>query len=181
MAQSKKNIIIGNGEMINCFISEIELSPKNFKNVVLASPFIELINHSDIGKRIFDVLIEVKKNGGEVHLISELSKVRKNIFRKIINTLPESKNIISLCPKLHAKCGYAITYTGLYTAFLGSANFTKSGCNRNHEINMIVRATIKQEIEWWLFTQIKCEIDKILINSNSLEKPKLINRSQLWN
>jgi hypothetical protein len=166
--KSNEKIEIRGGDIVHNFISEITLSPKSIKKVVMISPFVALNTNSKTIQKFRESLIAVTKSGGCVRLVSEKSKIRFDEFHKALGAEPIFKNILGLCPKLHAKCGYAVKTTGMRMAFMGSANFTENGLYTNEEISMSVKISKMEGIGWSIFNGIKNRVDYFLNLSESI-------------
>lgn len=139
--------------MVEEFLSEVETCPWFFQNVVIVSPFIELSGVSDVGNRVRQLLYTIIRNGDKAALVSELSKNRVDDFRAAISLSPSLEDTLLLHPKVHAKCGYALSKNGYSYAFMGSTNMTDQGLKHNLEMVLLVKS-VPNKYGWSVFTDI---------------------------
>lgn len=156
---------IGGGELMDTFLSDIEMTPNNYKSVILVSPFVEFCEDSLITNRIKELSISVSKNGGTVKIISDMSDARIKAFRRLICISPELDEKLELCKYLHAKCAYALNWCGSGSAYLGSSNFTKNGFRNNVEAVILIRNVVPGGKNWTIFCEIKEYIDNLFKHS----------------
>jgi phosphatidylserine/phosphatidylglycerophosphate/cardiolipin synthase-like enzyme len=159
--QERLNVIIGDSGVLSVFLADIESMPWAFKSVVLVSPFINFQQQNSNGISVLKTLVSVLRNGGSATLISDLTERRMRDLHSAVRYMPELENIVELCPKLHAKCGYTKAWHNGNTAFLGSANLTQAAIANNLEIVLLVTNASPRRLGWQLYCEIKEYVDSL--------------------
>src|SRR5262245_13596123 len=127
-------ITVWNQHLLDNFLSELEAHPQAFERVALISPFINLDSTSLIAKRLRFLVYGLLRRNVQVEIASDLTPARVSSFARFLNSHPRFPGFAGLYPRLHTKCGYAVSKTGAHIAFVGSANLTCAALSRNQEM-----------------------------------------------
>jgi hypothetical protein len=161
---------IGQADVVDRFLLEVAASPREVKELVLVSPFVELAGENgSAGHRVRSLVSAVKSAGGEAVLISENTPSRQNEFRRAMVLDKRLAGSLHLCKGLHAKCGWAVNRSGCHSFFLGSANLTDAGLHRNGEIvfGLTVKAALGESYQ--MLTQVQNVIGLIRSKSSDFQ------------
>lgn len=161
---------VGQAEVIDTFFLEVAAAPNQVRELVLVSPFVQLSSKkSKAGKRLCSLLSSVNAAGGTAILISDDTPARRNDFQKALQRHPKLAGTLFFHKDLHAKCGLATNSVGNQVAFMGSANLTDAGLNRNAEIVLGMKGRASEGQGWHMVGQLRSEIERIRANSSQLQ------------
>jgi phosphatidylserine/phosphatidylglycerophosphate/cardiolipin synthase-like enzyme len=158
-------ITVWNQGLLHNFLVELEAHPQTFSRVTLISPFMNLGSTSPIARRLQRLVSNLLRQEVAVHIVSDLTPARASSFTTFLASQPRFPGFAGLYPKLHSKCGYAISKTGAHIAFVGSANLTDAALARNQEIVLAVKSSPSLPATCDVFNQIKQQADEILARS----------------
>ena len=155
-------ILVWNHSLIEAFLGELEAYPHSFARVVIISPFINLAASSRIARRVRGLVANLLRRDTIVLIVSDLTRTRVSSFATYLMSQPRFPGFLGLYPKLHSKCGYALSKTGAHIAFVGSANLTDAALYRNKELVIGVKIFPSVPQTYTLFNQIKQQADEIV-------------------
>ncbi|HEY3853690.1 MAG TPA: phospholipase D-like domain-containing protein [Verrucomicrobiae bacterium] len=158
-------ITIWNQQLLNDFLRELEAGPQLFEQVVLISPFVNLSATSRIATRIRHLSVSLLRRRVTLEIVSDLTRARVMSFVNYQADEPHCPSFLTLYPKLHSKCGYAVARNGAHIAFAGSANLTDAALSKNKELVIAVKTTPSLPETQKVFNQIKQQADEILAES----------------
>ena len=153
---------VGQANLIDEFFSEVTAASSQLRELVLVSPFVQLSGkRSKAGKRLCTLLSCVNVSGGAAVLISDDTPARRKDFQRALQTYPDLAGTLFVRKDLHAKCGLATNKMGNQVGFMGSANLTDSGLNRNAEIVLGIKGNAHEGLGWHVAGQLRLMIDHI--------------------
>ncbi len=155
-------ITVWNHNLLDDFLSELEAHPQSYKHTVLISPFMNLGANSRMAKRLRHLASTLARRGVTLDIVSDLTPFRASSFLDFLTGEPLFKGFLGLCPKLHSKCGYAVSKVGAHIAFVGSANFTDAALSRNTELVIALKASPAFPETCNVFNQIKQQADEVI-------------------
>jgi phosphatidylserine/phosphatidylglycerophosphate/cardiolipin synthase-like enzyme len=157
-----KQMNIGDATRLESFLARVEAAPKDIREVLIVSPFVNLGGTRDsLSPRLCRMLAAVEQAGGKATLISDDTPARRADFLEACKRKSLPDGILFLHEKLHAKCGYAATKSGRRFAFVGSANLTDAGLHRNTELVLTIETGSVASSEWRLLAGLRNAIDTI--------------------
>jgi phosphatidylserine/phosphatidylglycerophosphate/cardiolipin synthase-like enzyme len=161
-------ITVWNGRLLDDYLSELEAFPKSFAKVVIASPYLNIGGPTRIARRIQMLVRALIRSGAKVSIVSDMTRVRGRSFEEFAKSEPKMASSLGLYPRLHSKCGYAISKTGAHIGFVGSANVTHAALTFNREILIAVKTTPSRPETSTLFREIHRETDALVSSAFGL-------------
>lgn len=165
----KIELNLGPSEVVEEFFAEVTAATSRLRELILVSPFVQLASgRSKTGQRLCSLLSIVNASGGTAMLISDDTPARRNNFQKALQLHPKMAGTLFLHKELHAKCGFATNAAGTRFGFMGSANLTDAGFNKNSEVVLGIKGQAYAGQGWLLVGQLRSQIERIRMHSSQL-------------
>lgn len=155
-------ITVWNGMLLDQFLSELEAHPHAFSRAAFISPFMNVGASSRTARRVAQLSSTLIRHGAVVDIVSDLTSQRASFFSTFLAKQRRFPGFAGLLPKLHSKCGYAISKTNSHLGFVGSANLTDAALTINTELVVAVKVSPALPETSNIFNQIKQQADEIL-------------------